>query len=48
MINRGIAPEARRDVVLDAVDATDLGQHFRHEARDLADALDRALLAQAY
>jgi hypothetical protein len=45
MINRGITLEARRDVVLDAVDAADLGQQFRHEARDATDALDRALLA---
>jgi hypothetical protein len=48
VVNPGIALEACRDVVLDAVDAADLGQQFRHESRDLADALDRALLALAY
>jgi hypothetical protein len=45
VIEPGIALEECRDVVLDAVDATNLGQQFRHEARDFADALDRALLA---
>jgi hypothetical protein len=46
LVQRSISLEARLDVVPDAVMPADFGQQLVNEARDLADTLDRALLAQ--
>jgi hypothetical protein len=46
VINRGIALETRRDVLLDTVMPPEFIEQLGHEARDLADVLDGVLLAQ--
>jgi hypothetical protein len=46
MIERGIAFKARHDVVIDRVMPSDFIEQLGDEARDLANALDRALVAE--
>src|SRR5258705_12156297 len=46
MIERGIAFKARHDVVIDRVMPSDFIEQLGDEARDLANALDRALVAK--
>jgi hypothetical protein len=48
VVNRSKAVEPCRDVLLDAMVPPDFGQQLVNEPRDLADVLNRALLAQTH